>query len=163
MQEIREVAIPKEVSDASPQGLAEKINEVVRFLRSIRDVTPPPSRDGVGRAEKQSAKPVQMRDWSEKRGYERIEVKDVFVVKITGHAGSAGDDSSDCSFTYSISAVDGTDLGSGYAPERARYTHVAYTYAPNDSLGIAAMDPSDPTKVVLLVCFGEIEDTDVCE
>ena len=75
-----------------------------------------------------------------------------------GVAGASPD--TNCSWKYTIKDLAGKTLAEELAPQRARYAATAYTYAPDDSYGLAIYTGGD---WVLLVAFEEIEDTSVCE
>ena len=85
----------------------------------------------------------------------------VQVYQDGGAAGAPDPGGSNCSWTYTVKDLSGNTLGEDVAPQRARYPKTVYIEAPDASYGLAAYAANG--DLLLLVCFGEIEDTDVCE
>lgn len=101
-----------------------------------------------------------------------------FDVLVTKDAGDAGSDSAECTYTYTVKALDDSttlrkntagDLATGMTPERPRYHYVEYWYAgetrtapavATSRYGLAAYDADGDLH--LLVAYGEIDKDTAC-
>ena len=92
-----------------------------------------------------------------------------FVVTVVKDGGSAGSDEEECSYTYTVTDMDGSELGTGITPQKPRYHYVAYWYAgetrtaPATATSTYGLACYDGTTLVLLVAYGEIAKDDACE
>jgi len=89
---------------------------------------------------------------------------DLFVVLVQNDGGVAGDDETDCSFTYSIFRLDDTELTNPLAetltPKRKRLPLTTYIAAPDSTWGLATFKAETWS---LLDVYEELPDTSVCE
>jgi len=110
-------------------------------------------------------------------GFSWVSVGSTFLVKVTVDGGAAGDDTTDCSFTYSCKRLKSEviappTIDTEVSPLRKRYPKITYSTPEPDSLGVATYLPSltnfedlhfGPAPVFkLLHVLEEIEDTDIC-
>ncbi len=84
----------------------------------------------------------------------------LFIVKVQQDGGVAGDDATNCTFTYEVFDLTGDSLEAGVEPQMARYPLCTYTKAPDDSYGLAAYNEDD--ELLLLIAFEEIAGESVC-
>lgn len=82
-----------------------------------------------------------------------------FAVKCTKDGGSAGSDSTTCSWTYTVKALDGTVLGAAISPTKYRLPNHEYVDLPADSIGAAYFDE---TGTLRLWDAGEIPASEDC-
>ena len=85
---------------------------------------------------------------------------DIFRVKVTKDGGSAGDEDNNCSWTYTVTSLEGDELATGVTPEKDRYAKCAYAEPGANSPGLAYWDTTDTLK--LYEALDEIQDTNVC-
>jgi len=89
-----------------------------------------------------------------------------FVVKVEMDGGYAGNESEDCSYTYTVKSLSGDVLGTQKTPEAARYPRTEYWYGGEDAAhsdyGLACYDNESSDSVsdsddglILLVAYGE--------
>lgn len=81
------------------------------------------------------------------------------IVTVEKDGGVAGSPSTNCTFTYTITDLAGTELATGLTPHRSRHADCIYTQAPNGSRGWAEWVDG---AWVLLVAFQEIENSGDC-
>lgn len=81
------------------------------------------------------------------------------VVTVEKDGGVAGSASTNCTWTYTIKDLAGTELDTLLSPHRPRYANTIYTQAPDDSYGLAA---NIGGAWVLMVAWQETEQTSVC-
>jgi len=84
------------------------------------------------------------------------------LVTVAKDGGIAGDPSNDCSYTYTVKSAfdDATVIATGKTPERPRFPKTAYYYGGEG--GRSNLGLWDPLGEDLLICFGEIQQTEVC-
>ena len=110
-------------------------------------------------------------------GFSWVSVGSTFAVKVTSDGGVAGDDTTDCTLTYSCKrlkseVIDPPILDANVSPLRKRYPKITYSIPEADSIGVATYLPAvgnfedihfGPQNIFkLLYAIEEIEDTDVC-
>ena len=165
VDQLRQIPVPAESEDV--KGLIEWHKTFKSVLSSMPEVPDPDSLTRFAESVDQEIKELTDKVNGESGPRGSGDLRDdglllrleVFAVKVTKDGGVAGDDATDCTWTYTVKDLFGNTLGTAVAPERARYSHVAYTYAPNDSYGLACYDGE---TLKLLVCFGEIETSGPC-
>lgn len=83
----------------------------------------------------------------------------LFAVKVTQTGGSAGDATTQCSFTYTVKTLDGTTIGTGMTPQKKRASVGAYEAPAANSYGTAFYDEDGD-----LVLFdpNEVPDPETC-
>lgn len=91
-----------------------------------------------------------------------------FVVKVEKDGGDAGSAASgtipavNCSFTYTVTALDDTELGTLVSPEQSRYPGTIYLEAGTGGRSEYALAGYDEDDNLLLMTVDEIADTSVC-
>jgi hypothetical protein len=89
---------------------------------------------------------------------------DLFIVLMQNDGGVAGDDATDCSFTYSIFRLDDTEMSDPLAealvPKRKRLPLTTYIAAADSTWGLATFQNETWS---LLDVYEELPDTSVCE
>lgn len=90
-----------------------------------------------------------------------------FLVKVRKIDGVEGSSSVNCSWVYDVYGLhddpddaDTEPLGEAMTPVRPRFSLTAYTFAPDDSLGLACKDASG--FFTLLECYEEFPQQDEC-
>jgi len=96
-------------------------------------------------------------------------VQGLRLVLVTKDGGAAGSDSTECSYTYTVKALDdSTVLAEAQLPQVPRYHYVEYWYAGEDRGGDLgetsrlALAAEYNGAITLLICFGEIAKDDAC-
>jgi len=111
-------------------------------------------------------------------GFSWLTVGCEFLVKVTSDGGVAGDDTTDCTLTYSCQRLKTEVLApraidKEISPEKKRYPKITYSTPEANSLGVAIYLPSlfeyqedipfQPAEIFkLLYVLEEVQDTDVC-
>jgi len=167
LDQLRQIPVPAESEDV--KGLIEWHKAFKGILSSMPEVPDPDSLTRFAESVDQEIKELRDKvggDAGPRSGdlrddglLLRLEVFAVKVTKDGGYAGAPDPGGSNCSWTYTVKDLYGNSLGTTVAPQRARYTKTIYTQAPDNSYGLAAYDGE---TLKLLVCFSEIEQTDVC-
>jgi hypothetical protein len=89
---------------------------------------------------------------------------DLFIVKVKKDGGVAGDDTTDCTFTYSIHMLDAATLtnplAEGLTPKRKRLPKTTYIAGGDSTWGMATFKNESWS---LLDVYEELPDTSVCE
>ncbi|MBE3133087.1 MAG: hypothetical protein IMZ55_06415 [Acidobacteria bacterium] len=91
-----------------------------------------------------------------------------FTVKVEKDGGVAGDDATECSYTYTVKDLSGNTLDTTVTPETPRLHYTAYWYAgetrtlPNVATSVYGLACWDGATLVLLQCFGEVAKDDAC-
>lgn len=70
-----------------------------------------------------------------------------FPVKVTQTGGSAGDDTTPCSFTYTVKSLDGETLKTGASPVLRRTSVGAYSAPSADTYGQAFWDENGDVQL----------------
>jgi hypothetical protein len=85
-----------------------------------------------------------------------------FVVKVEKDGGVAGDDETDCSFTYTVKDIYGATLDTEVSPEQSRYPETAYLEAGADDQSAYGIAGYDEDGNLLLLSIDEIADSSEC-
>jgi hypothetical protein len=88
----------------------------------------------------------------------------VLIVVVAKDGGVAGDETTDCSWTYTVKDMAGTtmpknaagDAAEDIEPVKPRLTHVQYTYAGDGTTTYALACYDGSGNLVLLDCLGEV-------
>lgn len=92
-------------------------------------------------------------------GMRYAELNSPQLVTVAKDGGVAGSASTNCTWTYTIKDLGGTELDTGLTPHRPRHANAIYTQAPDDSYGLAA---NIGGAWVLLVAWQEIINPTTC-
>ena len=84
------------------------------------------------------------------------------VTKDGGVAGNPDPGGATCTYTYTVKDVDGNTLGTTVTPQRSRYVKTIYNYAGEGGSSTYGLAAYDGATLLLLVAFGEVENTSVC-
>jgi hypothetical protein len=103
--------------------IALQTEELVRRLKNLLKEAEKSKRDA--------------RSPSETSAPRRVLPNALFAVLCTVDGGSAGSSSTTVSFTYTVTTLSGTELGTGLSPEENRLENVPYIENPDDTLGFA--------------------------
>ncbi len=86
----------------------------------------------------------------------------MFAVFVFNDGGAAGDDTTDCTFTYEIRSIDNVTLATGLTPRQKRLPKLTYIAAPDFSIGYAAWGGPFLPNFALEIVLEEVEDTRDC-
>ena len=186
---LRRMEIPGEVTDASPAGLARKLDDLLSCLTRFKESLPP-----AGESPEDAFSLPEMFENIEDRvrplanvtggpgvkvdsgpggiviGVEREEADAgeddsdmAFPVKVTEDSGNLydpGSASTNCSFTYTVTSLSGQVLGTAMTPQRPRYQNTEYAGPGAWSYGLGFWDGG---TFILYEVVDEIALTDTCE
>lgn len=96
---------------------------------------------------------------SRRAGHPTFRSSGAFVCTVRQTGGSAGNATTQCSFTYEVKDLNGTVIGTGKTPKRPRPTVGKMDKPPDNNPGIAYYDGSN---VLQLWDAGEVMDTSAC-
>ena len=182
---LRRMEIPGEVTDASPAGLARKLDDLLSCLTRFKESLPP-----AGESPEDTFSLPEMFENIEDRvrplanvtggqgikvdsgpggiviGVEREEADAgeddsdmAFPVKVTNDGGTAGSDTTTCSLTYTVDDLAGNELDTDILPKQGRLPNCEYAVPSADSYGLACWDGED---LVLLQVYEELPLTETC-
>jgi hypothetical protein len=177
--------VPPEIVEASLSGLRTKLEEVILYLRRLREILLPDAAGIEAVSEALEVIDDRLARLEHTTGCDPITVTQtpagitiglgedfpsreqggaepcVFPVLVTCENPAAhGDALTSCSFTYTVSNLYGVTLKTGMTPERARYGLIEYDDPPADSYGLACRDADG--GLVLLDVLKEIALVDTC-
>jgi len=176
--------VPPEIVEASLSGLRTKLEEVILYLRRLREILLPDAAGIEAVSEALEVIDDRLARLEHMTGCDPITVTQtpagitiglgedfpsreqvqgplgVFPVLVTKDGGSAGSHESECSFTYTVKDLANVTLGTQRTPERPRFHWTEYAEPSPDSYGLACYKLNG--DLILLYVLGEIPLTDKC-
>jgi hypothetical protein len=177
--------VPPEIVEASLSGLRTKLEEVILYLRRLREILLPDAAGIEAVSEALEVIDDRLARLEHMTGCDPITVTQtpagitiglgedfpsreqagaepcVFPVLVTcENPADHGDAQTSCTFTYTVNNLYGVTLKTGMTPQRARYGLIEYDVPPADSYGLACRDADG--GLVLLDVLKEIALVDTC-